>query len=111
MLALCAPLLLPGLHPSKLFSSGPGIGGNGDGSGGLSLSLPSALAQTVTQLREPRPSTVFTYTTSASQAQQNNDAEYFGQYVFDTLAEEGWQVDDYSAHTVPIDSIPATPRA
>ncbi len=106
VLALCAPLLLPGLHPSKLFSSGPGIGGNGDGSGGLSLSLPSALAQTVTQLREPRPSTVFTYTTSASQAQQSNDAEYFGQYVFDTLAEDGWQVNDYTAHTVPIDALP-----
>ena len=110
VLALCAPLLLPGLHPSKLFSSGPGIGGNGDGSGGLSLSLPSALAETVTQLREPRPSTVFTYTTSASQAQQNNDAEYFGQYVFDNLTEAGWQVNDYSAHAVPTDSIPADPQ-
>ena len=108
VLALCAPLLLPGLHPSKLFSPGPGIGGDGDGSGGLSL--PSALAETVTQLREPRPSTVFTYTTSASQAQQDNDAEYFGQYAFDTLTEGGWQVDDYSAHTVPTDSIPADPQ-
>ncbi len=106
VLALCAPLLLPGLHPSKLFSSGPGIGGNGDGVGGLSLSLPSALAQTVTQLREPRPSTVFTYVTNASPSLQDNDAEYFRQYVFDTLTEEGWQVDDYAARTVPIDSIP-----
>ena len=109
VLALCAPLLLPGLHPSKLFSSGPGIGGHGDGSG-LSLSLPSALAEIVTQLREPRPSTVFTYTTSASQAQQDNDAEYFGQYVFDNLTEGGWEVNDYSAHTVPTDSIPADPQ-
>ena len=106
MLALCAPLLLPGLHPSKLFSSGPGIGGNGDEVGGLSLSLPSALAQTVTQLREPDPSTVFTYVTNASPSLQDNDAEYFRQYVFDTLTEEGWQVDDYAARTVPIDSIP-----
>src|SRR5271165_4918026 len=106
VLALCAPLLLPGLHPSKLFSSGPGIGGNGDGVGGLSLSLPSALAQTVMQLREPRPSTVFTYATNASPSLQDNDAEYFRQYVFDTLTDEGWQVDDYAAHTVPIDSIP-----
>jgi transglutaminase-like putative cysteine protease len=106
VLALCAPLLLPGLHPSKLFSSGPGIGGNGDGAGGLSLSLPSALAQTVTQLREPDPSTVFTYVTNASPSLQDNDAEYFRQYVFDTLTEEGWQVDDYAARTVPIDSIP-----
>ena len=89
VLALCAPLLLPGLHPSKLFSSGPGIGGNGGGGVGLSLSLPSALAETVTQLRESRPSTVFMYTTSASSAQQSNDAEYFSQYVFDTLADAG----------------------
>ena len=107
VLALCAPLLLPGLHPSKLFSSGPGIGGNGDGGGGLSLSLPSALADTITQLREPHPSTVFTYTTNATQNLQDNDAQYFGQYVFDTLTDGGWQVDDYTAHTVPIDSIPA----
>jgi len=106
VLALCAPLLLPGLHPSKLFSSGPGIGGNGDGGDGGSLSLPGALADTVTQLREPRPSTVFTYTTDASSAQQADDAEYFRQYVFDTLADGGWQVDDYSAHTVQVDSIP-----
>jgi transglutaminase-like putative cysteine protease len=109
VLALCAPLLLPGLHPSKLFSSGPGIGGNGDGGIGLSLSLPSALSETVTQLRESHPSTVFTYTTSASAAQQENDAEYFRQYVFDTLTEQGWQVDDYSAHTVPIEKIPDPP--
>jgi transglutaminase-like putative cysteine protease len=106
VLALCAPLLLPGLHPSKLFSSGPGIGGNGGTGVGLSLSLPSALAETVTQLRESRPSTVFTYTTSALPAQQSNDAEYFSQYVFDTLADGGWQVDDYSAHAVPIGQIP-----
>ena len=86
---------LPGLHPSKLFSSGPGIGGNGGGVGGASLSLPGALSQTVTQLHESRPSTVFTYTTSASASQQDNDAEYFRQYVFDTLGDTGWQVDDY----------------
>ena len=33
VLALCVPLILPGLHPSKLFSSGPGIGGTGGGGG------------------------------------------------------------------------------
>ena len=68
VLALCVPLLLPGLHPSKLFSSGPGIGGNGGGAGAPFLSLPSALAQTVTELHESRPTTVFTYTTGASPA-------------------------------------------
>ena len=106
VLALCVPLLLPGLHPSKLFSSGPGIGGNGGGAGAPFLSLPSALAQTVTELHESRPTTVFTYTTGASPAEQNNDAEYFRQYVFDTLADAGWQVSDYTANTVPLNSIP-----
>ena len=106
VLALCAPLLLPGLHASKLFSSGPGIGGNeGGGSGGF-LSLPGALEQTVTQLHENRPVTMFTYTTNASVAQQVNDAEYFRQYVFDTLGDSGWQVDNYSANTVQVNSIP-----
>lgn len=104
VLALCAPLLLPGLHPSKVFSSGPGIGGAG-GSGG-SLSLPTALQQTVTQLHESRPTTLFTYTTSASATQQDQDAQYFRQYVFDTLTDTGWQVDDYSAGSFPVDSMP-----
>jgi transglutaminase-like putative cysteine protease len=106
VLALCAPLLLPGLHPSKLFSSGPGIGGNGGGSAGESLSLPSVVTQTVTQLHESHPTTAFTYTTNASAAQQASDAEYFRQYVFDTLGDAGWQVSDYSANAVQIDSIP-----
>jgi transglutaminase-like putative cysteine protease len=105
VLALCAPLLLPGLHPSKLFSSGPGIGGNGSGGGGQSLALPSAVSQTATQLHEDHPTTMFTYTTSASRAQQASDAEYFRQYVFDTLGDTGWQVDDYTANTVQINSI------
>jgi transglutaminase-like putative cysteine protease len=104
VLALCVPLLLPGLHPSKLFSSGPGIGGNEGGSVGPSLS--SALSQTVAQLHESHPSTVFTYTTSASPDQQASDAEYFRQYVFDTLGDSGWQVDNYAASAVRVSSIP-----
>jgi len=106
VLALCAPLIVPGLHASRLFSSGPGIGGRG-GVGGSSLSLPSALSQTVTQLHESQPSTVFTYSTNASASQQANDAEYFRQYVFDTLGAGGWQVDDYSARAVQVSKIPS----
>src|SRR6202011_4415540 len=65
VLALCAPLLLPGLHASKVFSSGPGIGGTGgDGDSGA-LTLPSAVSQTIAQLHD-NPKVVFTYTTSAS---------------------------------------------
>ena len=104
VLALCVPLIVPGLHPSKLFSSGPGIGGTGGG--GDSLGLPSALSQAVTQLHENSPRTMFTYRTNASASQQNNDAEYFRQYVFDTLGPTGWQVDDYTAAR-PVSSLPA----
>ena len=109
VLALCAPLIVPGLHASKLFSSGPGIGGRGGTASGESLTLPSALSQAVAQLHESQPQTVFTYTTNATQAQQANDAEYFRQYVFDTLGDSGWQVDNYSTRSVPVTAIPGPP--
>ena len=106
MLALCAPLIVPGLHASKLFSSGPGIGGTGGSGGPQSLTLPSALNQAVAQLHEGQPRTLFTYSTNATQSEQANDAEYFRQYVFDTLGDKGWQPDDWAARSVPVSSIP-----
>jgi transglutaminase-like putative cysteine protease len=106
VLALAVPLIVPGLHPSKLFSSGPGIGGTG-GSGGDTLGLPGALSEAVTQLHESHPRTIFTYRTTATTSQQANEAEYFRQYVFDTLGNSGWQVDDYKAGSVPLSSLPA----
>jgi transglutaminase-like putative cysteine protease len=106
VLALFAPLIVPGLHPSKLFSSGPGIGGRGGSGGGQSLGLPTALSQTLTQLHEPQPRTVFTYTTSAPASVQASDAQYFRQYVLDSLGATGWQGDDYAAHAVPVSAIP-----
>jgi transglutaminase-like putative cysteine protease len=106
VLALCAPLIVPGLHASKLFSSGPGIGGTGGSGGPQSLSLPSALNQAVSQLHESQPRALFTYTTNASQSQQASDAEYFRQYVFDSLGGKGWKVDDWAARSVPVGSMP-----
>jgi transglutaminase-like putative cysteine protease len=108
VLALCAPLLVPGLHPSKLFSSGPGIGGTGGGTG--SLSLPSTLSQTIRDLQEKHPSVVFTYTTSASTRVESDDAQYFRQYVSDTLSDDpsrlGWQVSNYGAGAQPLALMP-----
>ena len=104
VLALCAPLLIPGLHPSKLFSSGPGIGGDGEGIG--VPSLPTAVSATIAQLHESRPSVVFRYTTTASRTLQANDPQYFRQYVFDTLDESGWQLTNYAAGAAQISSIP-----
>src|SRR6266571_1397724 len=108
VLALCAPLLVPGLHASKLFSSGPGIGGTGAGSG-QSLTLSSALNQAVAQLHEAQPRALFTYSTNATQSEQANDAGYFRQYVFDTLGDKGWKVDDWAARSVPVSSISGPP--
>jgi transglutaminase-like putative cysteine protease len=102
VLALAVPLIVPGLHPSKLFSSGPGIGGRGGGGEGDALGLPSALSQAVSQIHENHPRTIFTYRTNATASQQASDAEYFRQYVFDTMGSGGWQVDDYTAHAVPL---------
>jgi hypothetical protein len=107
VLALCAPLLIPGLHPSKVFSSGPGIGGDGGGSVGA-LTLPTALSGTIAQLHE-NPEVVFTYRTSASKDLLNNDAPYFRQYAFDTLGDKGWLVSAYAQNTVPSTSMPRAP--
>jgi transglutaminase-like putative cysteine protease len=105
VLALCVPLLLPGLHPSKLFSSGPGIGGSGTGTG--ALALPSTLSQAVNQLRDTHPSVEFSYTTTASARMESNDAQYFRQYVFDTLADgTGWEVTGYPDGAGPAESMP-----
>src|ERR1700730_1197821 len=104
VLALCAPLIVPGLHASKLFSSGPGIGGTG-GSGGQGLTFPRGLDPAVAQLHESQPRTLFTYTTNATQAEQAKDAQYFRQYVLDTMGNSGWEVDNYAARSVPVDSI------
>ena len=106
VLALCAPLIVPGLHASKLFSSGPGIGGTGGSGGPQSLTLQGALNQAVSQLHESQPRALFTYSTNASQSQQASDAEYFRQYVFDSLGDKGWKVDNWAARSVPVSSMP-----
>ena len=106
VLALCVPLIVPGLHPSKLFSSGPGIGGTG-GSGVTAWGCRAPCPRPSPSCTRASPRTMFTYRTNASASQQNNDAEYFRQYVFDTLGPTGWQVDDYTAGSRPVSSLPA----
>ena len=59
VLALCVPLIVPGLHPSKLFSSGPGIGGTGGT--GAAVALPDTLSQTLRSSRKA-PTKVLDYT-------------------------------------------------
>jgi len=89
--ALCAPLLLSGVHLNTLFFSGAEAGG---------------LPQTMAQLHETRPSVVFTYTTTASPSLQRSDPLYFQQYVFDTLGQTGWQLTSYPPGTAQAGSLP-----
>jgi hypothetical protein len=108
VLALCAPLLVPGLHPSKLFSSGPGLGGTGEGTGGSTPGLPGVLSQTIADQRDKHPSAVFSYTTTALQSLQSNDPQYFRQYVSDTLTGDlGWMLSGYAAEANRIGTLPA----
>jgi transglutaminase-like putative cysteine protease len=91
VLALGSPLLVTGLQPGSLFSPGPGT-----------MSLPGDLAQ----LDESHPSVVFTYTTTAPAGLESSDAQYFTQYVFDTLSGTGWQAGDYARGAAPVTSMP-----
>jgi transglutaminase-like putative cysteine protease len=110
ILALCVPLIVPGLHASKLFSSGPGIGGSGGGSGASAPPLPDVLAQTLTQLRDTHVTTVLTYVTTAPKSLQEADSPYLQQYVLDVLPATGsWQTTNYLGGSKPASSMQALP--
>ena len=102
VLALCVPLLLPGLHPSKLFSSGPGIGGSGGSGTGAGFSLPDTLSQTLRELQAKHPTTVLFYTTTAAK-----NPPYLQTYVYDDLSDSGWHNSNYTAGESQASTIPA----
>ena len=83
VLALCAPLLVPGLHASKLLSSDWGFGGGGGGT----VLLPNPLSATAKQLSDSHYATVLTYTTTASPILQANYPQYLQQYVYYVLTD------------------------
>jgi transglutaminase-like putative cysteine protease len=102
VLALCVPLLVPGLHPSKLFSSGPGIGGSGGNGTGAGLSLPDTLSQTMRELQAKHPTTVLSYTTTAAK-----NPPYLQTYVYDDLTDSGWHNTNYAVGEAQASTIPA----
>jgi transglutaminase-like putative cysteine protease len=89
VLALCIPLIVPGLHPSKLFSTGPGIGGSGGTA--PALKLPDTLPQTLKN-QETHPTTVLTYTINP----QVDEPPYLREVVYDNLTSSGWEASDYA---------------
>jgi transglutaminase-like putative cysteine protease len=103
ILALCVPLLVPGLHASKLFSSGPGSGGTSGTSGTIALSY--GLKQTVTELEGP-VTTVFNYFT-ANEPLWASDPPYFREAVYDNLNDtKGWVTSDYTQNDTRVAVVP-----
>jgi transglutaminase-like putative cysteine protease len=92
VLALCIPLIVPGLHPSKLFSTGPGIGGTGGTAPALALPDTLSLSQTLKN-QETRPTTVLSYTINP----QVDPLPYLRDVVYDNLMSSGWETSDYAA--------------
>jgi transglutaminase-like putative cysteine protease len=82
VLALILPVIIPGLHTTRLFGGQPGIGGTG----GLAIGFPDPNTQLSTELREARPSLVLQYRTTAT------SPDYFQVYVLDKLSDSGWQL-------------------
>jgi transglutaminase-like putative cysteine protease len=103
-LALCVPLIVPGLHPSKLLSSGPGIGGSGGD--GAAVALPDTLSQTMRELQSKNPTKVLTYTMHATRGVQEDGPPYLQTYVFDNLTDSGWQTSDYTANEEQASTLP-----
>ena len=105
VLALAVPLIVPGLHASKLFSSGPGIGGSGAGAAAPAIGLPNSLSQTLKDLQN-KPAEVLSYTTTASRQLETDDALYLQQYVYDELGSQGWENQTYTTHETLAGTLP-----
>ncbi len=101
-LALCVPLLVPGLRDHKLqFVGGDGTGvGQGIGSGG---SLPSPLAQMNDDLHRSTASDVLVLRTAVA------EPEYLQVYVLGTLTATSWTLAPWTASPLRGGRLPAAP--
>jgi transglutaminase-like putative cysteine protease len=111
ILALCVPLIVPGLHSSKLLSAGSDTGGAD--SGGVTsgtVALPYDLKQTVTQLEGP-VTPVFSYFT-ADEPRWASDPPYFREVVYDNLNDIlGWVTSDFTQRETQVTQATAVPTA
>jgi transglutaminase-like putative cysteine protease len=81
VVALCIPLLVPGLHATRLLSGVWTFAGSGNGS----VSLPSPITSLSSQLAESRQ-TVLTYTSS----NPDGATQYLQEYVLGQLTDNGF---------------------
>jgi transglutaminase-like putative cysteine protease len=85
VIALFVPVLLPGLHETRIFAGSWTFGGTSLGGGG-SVSLPNPVGQMRSQLDESHPQVVLTYRTTDTDAA----SQYLQEYVLDSLTPNGW---------------------
>ncbi|MGH3214535.1 MAG: transglutaminaseTgpA domain-containing protein, partial [Trebonia sp.] len=105
VVALCVPLIIPGLHVTRLFGAGqPGIGGHGPGAGS-GAGFPDPNTQMSNELHTTQSQVEFSYTSTAANPQ------YFQVYVLDNLtATQGWKIFGQSPVLVSVSSqLPAEP--
>jgi transglutaminase-like putative cysteine protease len=88
VVALCLPLLIPGLHDTRLFGGGPGIGGR-PGSGGGGAGFPSPETAMSQQLQTGKAIRIMQYRTVGATP---TVPLYFQLYALDSLAPAGFQL-------------------
>jgi transglutaminase-like putative cysteine protease len=87
--ALILPLVVPGLHVTRLFGGQTGIGGRPGAGAGGAVGFPSddtQLSQTLSSELNMPTATVLAYTTTAP------DPDYLQIYVLDKLTDSGWSL-------------------
>jgi transglutaminase-like putative cysteine protease len=113
VIALFLPLVIPGLHVTRLFGGQPGIGGRpsagggGGGGGGSGVGFPgvdTVLSQQLNSELTSRPADVLVYTTTQA------SPDYLQIYALDELTDSGWRLfsqPESQAHVAP--TLPAPP--
>jgi transglutaminase-like putative cysteine protease len=98
-LALCVPVVVPGLHVTRLFAGSPGIGGQG-GHGGRASAVqgfPNPYTQVTQELLSSKNSTVLGYKSTASAP------DYLQIYTLDALSEnDGFRLFGQSESLTPV---------
>jgi transglutaminase-like putative cysteine protease len=103
--ALCLPLVVPGLHVTRLFGGQQGIGGApGDGGGSAGVGFPDPNTRLSQELKMTQAAPVLIYTTKA------NNPDYLQVYVLDRLTDDGWRIFSQPESLASVDPrLPAPP--
>jgi transglutaminase-like putative cysteine protease len=100
VVALIVPLLVPGLHTTRLLGGGPGIGGHpGSGGGGSAAAgFPSPETVMSDELHQSAAVPVLRYRSAGPNGQ--SEPEYLQVAVLDELTADGWKVVSTSSQAV-----------